>query len=90
MEGRALHYSMCIRWDPQDNIYVVTVPELPGCMSHGATYEEAVTQGQEAIDTWIEGEDPVTLPAPHYYASDEESGPLAAQSHQHTGDASSN
>jgi predicted RNase H-like HicB family nuclease len=47
------HYSMVIQWSPADDAYVVTVPELPGCHSHGATYEEAVRQGQDAIDSWI-------------------------------------
>lgn len=47
------HYSMVLQWDPEDGIYVVTVPELPGCMSHGATYEEAVRQGQDAIDSRV-------------------------------------
>ena len=37
----AKHYSMLIEWDPDDKIYVVTVPELEGCMTHGHTYEEA-------------------------------------------------
>ncbi len=48
------HYSMLIQWDKDDRIYVVTVPELPGCQTHGKTYEEAVRQGQDAIDSWIE------------------------------------
>jgi len=47
------HYSMVIQWDADDQIYVVTVPELPGCMTHGRTYEEAVQQGQDAIASWI-------------------------------------
>ncbi len=48
------HYSMLIQWDKDDRIYVVTVPELPGCQTHGKTYEEAVRQGRDAIDSWIE------------------------------------
>lgn len=48
------HYSMLLQWDPEDGIYVVTVPELPGCLTHGGTYEEAVKQGQDAIESWIE------------------------------------
>lgn len=47
------HYSMVIQWDPRDDIYVVSVPELPGCKTHGKTYEEAVRQGQDAIESWI-------------------------------------
>lgn len=67
-----MHYSMDIRWDPRDDIYVVTVPELHGCVTHGATYEEAVAQGRDAIDTWVDGEDPATLPAPRFYAAEDD------------------
>lgn len=48
-----IHYSMVIQWDANDKIFVVTVPELPGCATHGSTYEEAVRQGQDAIESWI-------------------------------------
>ena len=58
----AKHYSMIIEWDPDDKIYVVTVPELPGCITHGHTYEEAVKQGKDAIETWIEGALAIGLP----------------------------
>jgi predicted RNase H-like HicB family nuclease len=34
--------------------YLATVPELPGCMSDGATPEEALKNVQEAIASWIE------------------------------------
>lgn len=64
-----LHYSLLIEWDPRDAIYVVTVPELPGCRTHGATYEEAIAHAQEAIEGWVEtatGEGWV-IPAPRCY-----------------------
>jgi predicted RNase H-like HicB family nuclease len=47
------HYSMIIRWDSRSNIFVVSVPELLGCMTHGKTYEEAVKQGKDAIESWV-------------------------------------
>jgi predicted RNase H-like HicB family nuclease len=47
------HYSMIIQWDDRDDIFVVTVPELPGCMTHGKTYEEAIQQGKDAIESWL-------------------------------------
>ncbi len=53
MNVEALHYSMIIQWDDEDHIFVVSVPELPGCMTHGKTYEEAVQQGKDAIESWI-------------------------------------
>jgi antitoxin HicB len=34
--------------------FVATVPDLPGCMSDGATPEEALTNVQDAIGAWIE------------------------------------
>ncbi len=48
------HYSMVLEWDPRDQIYVVTVPELPGCRTHGDTLEEAVRQGRYAIESWVD------------------------------------
>ena len=49
-----IRYSMIIEWSDEDGAYIVTVPELPGCRTHGASYEEAVEQAQEAIEGWIE------------------------------------
>ena len=54
MQSEHDHYSMIIEWDPEDQIYVVMVPELPGCRTHGETYEDAVKHGQEAIESWID------------------------------------
>ena len=65
------HYSMIIEWSDEDEAYIVTVPELPGCVTHGATYEAAVRQGQDAIDGWIDAQlahdDPI--PPPRTYAA---------------------
>ena len=47
------YYSMVIQWDAQARIFVATVPELPGCITHGKTYEEAARQGQDAMRSWI-------------------------------------
>lgn len=45
---------MIIEWSDEDEAYIVTVPELPGCRTHGKTYEEAVKQAQDAIAGWVE------------------------------------
>ena len=34
--------------------YLAIVPDLPGCMSDGDTPEEALSNVQEAIASWIE------------------------------------
>ena len=65
---------MIIQWSDEDQIYIVTVPELPGCRTHGSTYEEAVKQGQDAIESWIMAaltdNDPVPPPRTAATASD--------------------
>ncbi len=35
-------YSMVIEWSDEDEASIVTVPELPGCVTHGETYEKAI------------------------------------------------
>jgi len=53
MSEQSKYYSMYIQWSKEDNAYIVTVPELPGCQTHGETYEEAEQQGKDAIASWI-------------------------------------
>jgi predicted RNase H-like HicB family nuclease len=44
------HYSMLIQWSDEDNAFVVSLPEFgPYSKTHGATYEEAAANGQEAL-----------------------------------------
>ncbi len=61
------HYSVFIQWSIPDNAYLVTVPELPGLMTHGATYEEAIRNAQEVIEVWIDGSEEwgLSIPEPH-------------------------
>jgi len=68
------HYSMVIEWADEDDAYIVTVPELSGCVTHGATYEEAVRQGQDAIDSWLDAQHASgrPLPTPRTYAEQTE------------------
>lgn len=47
-------YEMIIFWSEEDSAYVVEIPELPGCMADGSTYQEAVTNAEVIIDEWIQ------------------------------------
>ncbi len=47
-------YELIVFWSAEDGAFVVDVPELPGCMAHGATPAEAVASAQEAIALWLE------------------------------------
>ena len=47
-------YSIFIKYDRIDKIYVASVPELPGCMAHGNTKEQALKEIETAKELWIE------------------------------------
>ena len=37
----------------EDGGYTVTVPSLPGCVTEGSTWEEAIANAQEAITGYL-------------------------------------
>ena len=49
-----MRYELIIYWSRAVESFVVEVPELPGCIADGASYEEAVTNAQFVIQEWIE------------------------------------
>jgi len=48
-----MHYEMIIWGSNKDDAYVVDVPELPGCMAHGAARQAAIKNAKDAIEFWI-------------------------------------
>ena len=49
-----IKYEMIIYWSEVDEAFLVEVPELPGCMADGETYQEAVQNAEVIIQEWIE------------------------------------
>ncbi len=47
-------YELIVWWSEKDQSYIVEVPELPGCMSDGETYEKALKNIQVIISEWVE------------------------------------
>jgi len=47
-------YEVIVWWSEKDQDYIAEVPELPGCMSDGGTYEEAFKNIQIIISEWVE------------------------------------
>jgi predicted RNase H-like HicB family nuclease len=75
------HYSMIIEWSDEDDAFIVTTPELPGCRTHGATYNEAVQQGQDAIESWVDANIAWgrPIPPPKLFICSEESEDIQAE-----------
>jgi predicted RNase H-like HicB family nuclease len=69
-----LRYSIVIEWSDTDQAYVVILPEwadryiMP--VADGATYEDALARGRNAIENYIQfaQEDGQPLPEPHTYS----------------------
>jgi predicted RNase H-like HicB family nuclease len=59
-------YEIILYWSETDDAFVAEVPELPGCMAHGATQEDALNNAQQAEALWIatarEFGDPIPAP----------------------------
>lgn len=50
----SIKYELIIYWSEEDQSFIVEVPELPGCMADGETYEQALANAQNVIAEWIE------------------------------------
>lgn len=47
-------YEIIIYWSEDDQAYIAEVPELPGCASDGATYDQALKNVEEIIREWLD------------------------------------
>ncbi|MEO6130454.1 MAG: type II toxin-antitoxin system HicB family antitoxin [Saprospiraceae bacterium] len=47
-------YEIIIYWSVDDENYIAEVPELPGCVADGPSYNEALANAEIIIDEWIE------------------------------------
>lgn len=50
----ALSYRLEIVEDQEEGVYVVSYPDLPGCISCGDTIEDVMTNAKDAKKAWIE------------------------------------
>ena len=60
----ARRYEIIIFWSAEDGAYVAEVPELPGCMADGQTYQEALANAERIIQEWIERATELGRPIP--------------------------
>ena len=49
-----IKYEIIMYWSDEDQVYIAEVPELPGCVAHGNTQEDALKNVKDAIILWID------------------------------------
>jgi predicted RNase H-like HicB family nuclease len=49
-----IKYEIILYWSKRDRAFLAEVPELPGCMADGKTYQEALANVEAIIQEWIE------------------------------------
>lgn len=49
-----LKYQTILYWSSSDASFIAEIPELPGCMAHGDSYETVLKNLQDAAQLWIE------------------------------------
>ena len=65
-EYMRLPYRMELIPDPDEGGYVVSFPDLPGCLSSGETSEEAIKNAEDAKQEWLLAamEEGIDIPEP--------------------------
>ena len=64
-KGKGKYMKLKIVLEPQEEGgYTVYVPSLPGCISQGETYEEALENIKEAIELYLEPDEDELLQYP--------------------------
>src|SRR5262249_15757669 len=47
-------YPVNVFWSDEDEGFIATAPDLPGCSAFGTTKSKAVAEAEHAIEAWIE------------------------------------
>ncbi len=57
-------YEIVIYWSDEDSAFLAEVPELPGCMADGSSYQEALRNAEVIISEWLETAQELGRPIP--------------------------
>jgi predicted RNase H-like HicB family nuclease len=49
-----IKYEVILYWSEEDQAFIAEVPELPGCMADGETYQDALSNVEMIAKEWIE------------------------------------
>ncbi|MGD0555458.1 MAG: type II toxin-antitoxin system HicB family antitoxin [Streptosporangiaceae bacterium] len=57
-------YQIQVRWSPEDEAWIASVPDLSYCAAHGATPHEAVAEVEVAAEAWLRAARTTGRPVP--------------------------
>jgi predicted RNase H-like HicB family nuclease len=49
-----IRYEVIIFWSNEDGSFIAEVPELPGCMADGSSYQETLANAEVVIQEWLD------------------------------------
>ena len=68
----AYKYEIIMYWSEEDEAFIAEVPDLPGCVADGQTYEETLAETEIIMDEWVETAEflgrEIPQPSEHRYA----------------------
>ncbi|MFH0784213.1 MAG: type II toxin-antitoxin system HicB family antitoxin [Pseudomonadota bacterium] len=47
-------YEINIYWSNEDQTFIAEAPELPGCIAHGSSHQEALANVKDAMSLWLD------------------------------------
>lgn len=59
-----VRYEIIICWSEEDQAFIAEVPELPGCVADGPTYQESLANAEVVIEEWIQTATELGRPIP--------------------------
>ncbi len=48
-----MKYEVILYWSEEDQAFIAEVPELPGCMADGESYQQALENVEVIVQEWI-------------------------------------
>jgi predicted RNase H-like HicB family nuclease len=58
-------YEIVIYWSEEDKTFIAEVPELPGCLADGQSYQEALANAEVIIHEWLDTAKELGRAIPH-------------------------
>ena len=59
-----MNYEVIIYWSEEDQAFLAEVPELPGCLADGKTYESALKNVRQISREWLQTAKELGRPIP--------------------------